>query len=298
MINLDKKYGTRKISQKEKQISVEFFKQSSGISYLKSEILCNGRIKIDRQKSKKYLFLMFNEAKNDLCFKLDRKEYILNKDEFCIGLVNDDFKGVFEYQNKFYKTKTLLFDESYANKLEIFAGLRFDDKFELLKYKKDLAQICVLNELETTNLYEGAMREIFTESKILELIYNEFSRLKCPNKNVILDEADKNALQKARQILSLDIKNPPSIKELSKQVRLNEFKLKVGFKSLFGQTPYEFLREERMKRALAMLQGSELNIAEISAATGFKNQSHFSKLFCDYYGTAPKNLMKNRKYYY
>ena len=81
-------------------------------------------------------------------------------------------------------------------------------------------------------------------------------------------------------------------------MRLNEFKLKVGFKSLFGQAPYEFLREERMKRALAMLQGSELNIAEISAATGFKNQSHFSKLFCDYYGTAPKNLMKNRKYYY
>ena len=171
MINLDKKYGTSKISQKEKQISVEFFKQNSGISYLKSEILCNGRIKRDRHKSKKYLFLMFNEAKNDLCFKLDRKEYILNKDKFCIGLVNDDFKGIFEYQNKFYKTKTLLFDESYANKLEIFAGLRFDDKFELLKYKKDLAQICVLNELETTNLYEGTLREIFTESKILELIY-------------------------------------------------------------------------------------------------------------------------------
>ena len=155
----------------------------------------------------------------------------------------------------------------------------------------------LLNQILSLNADEPLER-LLLESKILELIYNEFSRLKCPNKNVILDEADKNALQKARQILSKDIKNPPSIKELSKQVRLNEFKLKVGFKSLFGQTPYEFLREERMKRALAMLQGSELNIAEISAATGFKNQSHFSKLFCDYYGTAPKNLMKNRKYYY
>ena len=155
----------------------------------------------------------------------------------------------------------------------------------------------LLNQILSLNADEPLER-LLLESKILELIYNEFSHLKCPNKNVILDEVDKNALQKARQILSKDIKNPPSIKELSKQVRLNEFKLKVGFKSLFGQAPYEFLREERMKRALAMLQGSELNIAEISAATGFKNQSHFSKLFCDYYGTAPKNLMKNRKYYY
>lgn len=184
-----------------------------------------------------------------------------------------------------------------------FMSANFGDLIELgankLVSQNDTCAVnkILLNQILSLNVDEPLER-LLLESKILELIYNEFSRLKCPNKNVILDEADKNALQKARQILSKDIKNPPSIKELSKQVRLNEFKLKVGFKSLFGQTPYEFLREERMKRALAMLQGSELNIAEISAATGFKNQSHFSKLFYDYYGTAPKNLMKNRKYYY
>ena len=114
---------------------------------------------------------MFNEAKDNLCFKLDKKEYLLSKDEFCVGLVNDSLKGVFEYQNKFYKTKTLLFDEHYANKLEIFSELRLEEKFDLIKYKKDKAQICVLNELEMTNLYDGMMREIFIESKILELIY-------------------------------------------------------------------------------------------------------------------------------
>ena len=226
MINLDKKYGTRKLSQKEKQISVEFFKQSSGISYLKSEILCNGRIKRDRQKSKKYLFLMFNEDKNDLCFKLDKKEYILNKDEFCIGLVNDDFKGIFEYQNKFYKTKTLLFDESYANKLEIFAGLRFDDKFELLKHKKDLAQICVLNELDTTNLYEGAMREIFTESKILELIYK--SKIQ-KESEISLNIDEEKTLLKAKTILLSRMQNPPSIKELAHLCGTNDFWLKKKF---------------------------------------------------------------------
>jgi len=50
---------------------------------------------------------MFNEAKDNLCFKLDKKEYLLSRDEFCIGLVNDSLKGVFEYQNKFYKTKKM-----------------------------------------------------------------------------------------------------------------------------------------------------------------------------------------------
>ena len=101
MINLDKRYGISKISQSNKRINVEFFKQNNGISYLKSEILCNEIIKRESKGDKKDLFLMFNEAKDNLCFKLDKKEYLLSSDEFCIGLVNDSLKGVFEYQNKF-----------------------------------------------------------------------------------------------------------------------------------------------------------------------------------------------------
>lgn len=294
MINLDKKYGTRKISQKEKQISVEFFKQSSGISYLKSEILCNGRIKIDRQKSKKYLFLMFNEAKNDLCFKLDRKEYILNKDEFCIGLVNDDFKGIFEYQNKFYKTKTLLFDESYANKLEIFAGLRFDDKFELLKYKKDLAQICVLNELETTNLYEGAMREIFTESKILELIYK--SKIQ-KEREISLSRDEEKTLLKAKMILLSRMQNPPSIKELAHLCGTNDFWLKKNFKLFFKDTIYQLLAKERLKLAFTLLKQNDISIKEAANIVGYTNTAHFAKIFKINFGFLPSKLLKTKSYF-
>ncbi|OSQ24460.1 hypothetical protein CCON61_06575 [Campylobacter concisus] len=294
MINLDKKYGTRKISQKEKQISVEFFKQSSGISYLKSEILCNDRIKIDRQKSKKYLFLMFNEAKNDLCFKLDKKEYILNKDEFCIGLVNDDFKGIFEYQNKFYKTKTLLFDESYANKLEIFAGLRFDDKFELLKYKKDLAQICVLNELETTNLYEGAMREIFTESKILELIYK--SKIQ-KESEISLSRDEEKTLLKAKTILLSRMQNPPSIKELAHLCGTNDFWLKKNFKLFFKDTIYQLLAKERLKLAFTLLEQNDISIKEAANIVGYTNAAHFAKIFKINFGFLPSKLLKTKNYF-
>ncbi|WP_107691728.1 helix-turn-helix domain-containing protein [Campylobacter concisus] len=294
MINLDKKYGTRKISQKEKQISVEFFKQSSGISYLKSEILCNGRIKRDRQKSKKYLFLMFNEAKNDLCFKLDKKEYILNKDEFCIGLVNDDFKGIFEYQNKFYKTKTLLFDESYANKLEIFAGLRFDDKFELLKHKKDLAQICVLNELDTTNLYEGAMREIFTESKILELIYK--SKIQ-KEREISLSRDEEKILLKAKTILLSRMQNPPSIKELAHLCGTNDFWLKKNFKLFFKDTIYQLLAKERLKLAFTLLKQNDISIKEAANIVGYTNTAHFAKIFKINFGFLPSKLLKTKSYF-
>ena len=230
MINLDKRYGISKISQNNKRINVEFFKQANGISYLKSEILCDEIIKRESQGDKKYLFLMFNEAKDNLCFKLDKKEYLLSRDEFCIGLVNDSLKGVFEYQNKFYKTKTLLFEENYANKLEIFSELKFEEKFDLIKYKKDKDQICVLNELETTNLYDGMMREIFIESKILELIYKS-KALK--DEKICFSSDEEKVLLKAKKILLTRMQNPPSIKELAHLCGTNDFWLKKNFKLFF-----------------------------------------------------------------
>ena len=294
MINLDKRYGISKISQSDKRINVEFFKQNNGISYLKSEILCNEIIKRESKGDKKYLFLMFNEAKDNLCFKLDKKEYLLSRDEFCIGLVNDSLKGVFEYQNKFYKTKTLLFEEHYATKLEIFNELKFEEKFDLIKYKKDKAQICVLNELETTNLYDGMMREIFIESKILELIYKS-KALK--DEKIYFSNDEEKVLLKARKILLTRMQNPPSIKELAHLCGTNDFWLKKNFKLFFKDTIYQLLAKERLKLAYALLKQNDISIKEAASIVGYTNAAHFAKIFKGTFGFLPSELIRQKSYF-
>ena len=278
MINLDKRYGISKISQSNKQINVEFFKQANGISYLKSEILCNEIIKRESEGDRKYLFLMFNEAKDNLCFKLDKKEYLLSRDEFCIGLVNDSLKGVFEYQNKFYKTKTLLFEE----------------KFDLIKYKKDKAQICVLNELETTNLYDGMMREIFIESKILELIYKS-KALK--DEKIYFSSDEEKVLLKAKKILLTRMQNPPSIKELAHLCGTNDFWLKKNFKLFFKDTIYQLLAKERLKLAFALLKQNDISIKEAASIVGYTNAAHFAKIFKGTFGFLPSELIRQKSYF-
>lgn len=278
MINLDKRYGISKISQSNKRINVEFFKQNNGISYLKSEILCNEIIKRESEGDKKYLFLMFNEAKDNLCFKLDKKEYLLSRDEFCIGLVNDSLKGVFEYQNKFYKTKTLLFEE----------------KFDLIKYKKDKAQICVLNELETTNLYDGMMREIFIESKILELIYKS-KALK--DEKICFSSDEEKVLLKAKKILLTRMQNPPSIKELAHLCGTNDFWLKKNFKLFFKDTIYQLLAKERLKLAFALLKQNDISIKEAASIVGYTNAAHFAKIFKGTFGFLPSELIRQKSYF-
>ena len=197
-------------------------------------------------------------------------------------------------KNKFYKTKTLLFDESYANKLEIFAGLRFDDKFELLKYKKDLAQICVLNELETTNLYEGAMREIFTESKILELIYK--SKIQ-KESEISLSRDEEKTLLKAKTILLSRMQNPPSIKELAHLCGTNDFWLKKNFKLFFKDTIYQLLAKERLKLAFTLLEQNDISIKEAANIVGYANTAHFAKIFKINFGFLPSKLLKTKSYF-
>ncbi|WP_169972781.1 MULTISPECIES: AraC family transcriptional regulator [unclassified Campylobacter] len=175
----------------------------------------------------------------------------------------------------------------------------FENKV-LQQSKTNLCSQFYLNQILNLNS-DDPLDRLFVESKVLELIHNEFinlKRYKKQNNHVILSEFDKAAIIKAKEILASNIQNPPSIKELARKIKLNEFKLKFGFKKLFNQTPYEFLHKERIKHAFDLAKNSEMNISEISAAVGFKNQGYFAKAFKKHYNISPKDIMKTREYYY
>jgi AraC family transcriptional regulator, transcriptional activator of the genes for pyochelin and ferripyochelin receptors len=46
---------------------------------------------------------------------------------------------------------------------------------------------------------------------------------------------------------------PPSLLELSRQIGLNDYKLKLGFKQLFGNTVFGYVWEQRMQQARFLL---------------------------------------------
>lgn len=148
----------------------------------------------------------------------------------------------------------------------------------------------------------NTLSSLYKEIKVLEIIYNEFNDIlnkqKEPNHSIKLDEYDLQALYKAKELLTNNIQNPPSIKELSKSVCLNEFKLKKGFKQKFNITPYKFLEQCRMEKAKYLLENEDININEVAEFLGYKYQSNFSKVFKQYFNINPRDIMKTRKYYY
>ncbi len=163
-------------------------------------------------------------------------------------------------------------------------------------------KICA-NELFNSP-HTGILDKLYMESKVLEILYHEFGDILSSDKNlkshdkIRFDDYDIEALHLARDILINNIQNPPSMQELSKLVKLNEFKLKVGFKQKFNITPYKLVTQYRMQKAKQLLETGDMNIYEISKLVGYKYQNNFTKVFKEHFGIRPSELIKSRKYYY
>jgi len=84
----------------------------------------------------------------------------------------------------------------------------------------------------------------------------------------------------------------PSLKEFAHQLGTNEFKLKYGFKQLYGTTVYRFLLKERLRKAKMLIQHTDFTIKTIAYQTGFKSIPHFSRVFKKKYGHPPSELRK------
>ena len=68
---------------------------------------------------------------------------------------------------------------------------------------------------------------------------------------------------------------------------------KREFKKLFNTTPAQWLIQKRLDYALILLNTTEKSIADIVFESGFENNSHFSRVFKDKFGTAPLHYRKH-----
>jgi AraC-like DNA-binding protein len=92
---------------------------------------------------------------------------------------------------------------------------------------------------------------------------------------------------KARQILSEDLENPPSLEELGRQVGCSHFYLSRTFTQETGMTISQWLRRARLEHAAELLRSGACNVTEASLRVGYSSLSHFSQAFHEMYGCCP-----------
>ena len=87
--------------------------------------------------------------------------------------------------------------------------------------------------------------------------------------------------------------NRVTLKEIAAEFHYHPNYLSTLLRQETGRTFSEILLENRMTRATLLMKNTSLPLEEISSMLGYSDQSNFYKAFRDYYGTTPRNYMKN-----
>lgn len=139
--------------------------------------------------------------------------------------------------------------------------------------------------------YEGKTKMMFFRSQMTILLSHFFGQLSQMKEEIVkADEREK--LYQAQEILKNNLESPPSLNELSRQIGLNDFKLKKNFKELFGVPVFKYLQNERMTKAHELLRNGDMSIQEVAWHVGYDSLSSFSNAFAKKYGFRPSEIKR------
>lgn len=155
----------------------------------------------------------------------------------------------------------------------------------------------ILLEIKKCKL-EGFYRDYYIKSRILNLLLLifEFAKDKkepeTKNKSSITT-VEINKLMDIKDFIEGNLKSFYTIEQLSLKFGINEFKLKNGFKELFGDGVFHYASKLRMKEALYLLKNSDFSIKEIAYHLGYSSPSSFNVAFKNEIGMGPSYYRKN-----
>jgi AraC-like DNA-binding protein len=127
---------------------------------------------------------------------------------------------------------------------------------------------------------------------LLKLALEHVTRMSELAKKGGLRQADVKAIYQAHELLLQDLSRQWPLVELAREVGINVYKLKIGFKKIIGTSPHKLLMEERMQKAKTMLLAADKTIHEIMAHVGYGDSSNFTKAFKKRVGHLPGALKR------
>jgi len=186
--------------------------------------------------------------------------------------------------------------ESFSPKL-----LQLIESEDVQRFHQSLGKITPAMQLALQQIlncpYQGMTKRMYLESKTLELLAMQFSQWgevkQQSNSTHTLRADDLERVHYAKEILINHWENPPSLLELTRQVGLNDYKLKQGFRQVFGTSVFGYLQQYRLELAKEFLAAEELSIAGVAQRVGYVSQSHFCYLFKRQFGITPKCYQKS-----
>ena len=97
----------------------------------------------------------------------------------------------------------------------------------------------------------------------------------------------RNLAHEARELLDSDPDATPSTGALAKRLATNEATLRRCFKSAFGSTIVDYVRDRRLDSARTFVRDTRLQIAAIAYRTGYAHPANFATAYRRRFGCCP-----------
>lgn len=94
-------------------------------------------------------------------------------------------------------------------------------------------------------------------------------------------------VQTVVEYMQANLSRPIAQSALERAARLSSSRLQALFREVTGYPPLDYLRRLRVEEARRLLADPQLSVKEVAARTGFRDTSHFSKVFRRVDGLSP-----------
>jgi AraC-like DNA-binding protein len=131
-------------------------------------------------------------------------------------------------------------------------------------------------------------------TKLAMLVFVEAFRSHPESAAIFADSRLYEPIAQALQFIETHPFTDWTVARLASKVGMGRSSFATRFAVDVGKTPMTFVTEERMKHAAALLERTDLKVAEIADQIGYRSESAFSHRFFVHFGMTPGE-MRSRK---
>ena len=164
-----------------------------------------------------------------------------------------------------------------------------DDRLEGLESGADAYIVKPFN----IDILRRTIINLISTHQMLRLKYERNDSLEDQLESVELPKSpDEKLLERIMATVNKHLSDSDlNVDMIAVEVGISRVHLHRKMKELTGQTPHDFIRNLRLKRAATLLASQSMNVNEVMYACGFSNSTSFSTIFKRFYGMSPRDYI-------
>lgn len=142
----------------------------------------------------------------------------------------------------------------------------------------------------------GIGSTLYTDSLLTQLgvyLLRRYSRL--PSRPFSLSDPHKQAFPKAVEFMQAHLHQRLTLEEIAAVEGLSTFHFSRQFKHHYGQSPHQYVIEQRIQRAIRLLQNPRLSVSDVALMVGFHSHSHLIRHFKRLTGSTPRAFQQEHR---